>query len=289
MIVLILLASASAQRFDWSEVTNKPTSYQADWNSTVINKPATFAPSAHPHIIGDVTNLQSTLDAKAPLASPTFTGTVSGITKAMVGLGNVDNTSDASKPISTAVQTALNGKANTFTIPTCNGTDKVTANGTLFSCTPDQTSAGGSGPILLKVEGADYTNSTTSFSDVTGLVSASLPAGTYTINCDLRVSAAAATTGIQIGLNGPATSYLSYSNLYFTSATAVANWTANTFNPTVAQNGTYPVASSAAVISAYRINGQLVTTASGVIAVRAKSEVAASAITIYRGSSCQIF
>lgn len=31
-------------------------------------------------------------------------------TKAQVGLGNVDNTSDAAKPISTATQTALNGK-----------------------------------------------------------------------------------------------------------------------------------------------------------------------------------
>lgn len=36
-----------------------------------------------------------------------------GVTKAQVGLGNVDNTSDANKPISTATQTALNGKANT--------------------------------------------------------------------------------------------------------------------------------------------------------------------------------
>jgi hypothetical protein len=48
----------------------------------------------------------------APLANPTFTGTVSGITKSMVGLGNVDNTSDANKPVSTATQTALNLKVN---------------------------------------------------------------------------------------------------------------------------------------------------------------------------------
>jgi hypothetical protein len=48
----------------------------------------------------------------APLASPTFTGTVSGITKSMVGLGNVDNTSDGNKPISTATQTALDLKVN---------------------------------------------------------------------------------------------------------------------------------------------------------------------------------
>jgi len=40
--------------------------------------------------------------SRAPLASPTFTGTVGGITKAMVGLGNADNTADASKPVSTA-------------------------------------------------------------------------------------------------------------------------------------------------------------------------------------------
>lgn len=46
----------------------------------------------------------------APIASPTFTGTVSGITSSMVGLGNVDNTSDANKPVSTATQTALNAK-----------------------------------------------------------------------------------------------------------------------------------------------------------------------------------
>jgi hypothetical protein len=57
---------------------------------------------------GSVTNL---LSLKAPIASPTFTGLVSGITKSMVGLGNVDNTSDANKPISTATQTALDLKA----------------------------------------------------------------------------------------------------------------------------------------------------------------------------------
>jgi hypothetical protein len=46
----------------------------------------------------------------APIENPTFTGTVSGVTKSMVGLGNVDNTSDADKPVSTATQTALNAK-----------------------------------------------------------------------------------------------------------------------------------------------------------------------------------
>ena len=37
------------------------------------------------------------------------------VTKTQVGLGNVDNTSDLNKPISTATQAALNGKQNTLT------------------------------------------------------------------------------------------------------------------------------------------------------------------------------
>lgn len=80
------------------------------------------------------TATQTALDLKAPLASPTFTGTVSGITKAMVSLGNVDNTSDANKPVSTAQQTALNLKAplaspaftGAPTAPTVSGTDNST-------------------------------------------------------------------------------------------------------------------------------------------------------------------
>ena len=58
------------------------------------------------------TNLSDTLDLKAPLNSPNFTGTVSGITAAMVGLDNVDNTSDNDKPISNATSIALNSKVD---------------------------------------------------------------------------------------------------------------------------------------------------------------------------------
>jgi len=66
--------------------------------------------------LGDDANYAATittaLSAKAPLASPTFTGTVAGITKTMVGLANVDNTTDANKPVSTATQTALDLKVD---------------------------------------------------------------------------------------------------------------------------------------------------------------------------------
>jgi hypothetical protein len=58
---------------------------------------------------------------KAPINNPAFTGTVTGITSAMVGLGNVDNTTDANKPISTATQSSLDLKAP-LASPTFTGT-----------------------------------------------------------------------------------------------------------------------------------------------------------------------
>ena len=62
------------------------------------------------YLNGITSSVQTQLDAKAPTANPTFTGTVAGVTKSHVGLGSVDNTSDADKPISSATQTALNAK-----------------------------------------------------------------------------------------------------------------------------------------------------------------------------------
>lgn len=64
--------------------------------------------------------------AAAPVQSVAGrTGTVT-LTKSDVGLSNVDNTSDANKPISTATQTALNAKANSAS-PTFTGTVTATS------------------------------------------------------------------------------------------------------------------------------------------------------------------
>lgn len=66
------------------------------------------ADMSHTHAEADITNLTSDLAAKAPLASPAFTGTPTGITKTHVGLGNVDNTSDATK--NTTARTLTNAR-----------------------------------------------------------------------------------------------------------------------------------------------------------------------------------
>ena len=72
----------------------------------------------------------------------TFTGTTSGITKSMVGLNNVDNTSDANKPVSTATQTALNLKQDTLTLTTTGSSGAATLTGATLNI--PQYSGGGS-------------------------------------------------------------------------------------------------------------------------------------------------
>jgi len=85
---------------------------------------ATLTTTELNYVDGVTSAIQTQLDAKAPLNSPTFTGTVSGISPTMVGLGNVNNTSDANKPISTATQTALDLKAP-LASPTFTGTPSL--------------------------------------------------------------------------------------------------------------------------------------------------------------------
>ena len=61
---------------------------------------------------GVKSSIQTQLDLKARLASPTFTGTVGGLDKTMVGLGNVDNYSKATmftRPTFTGQVTATSG------------------------------------------------------------------------------------------------------------------------------------------------------------------------------------
>ena len=94
----------------------------ANLSTTLTSSIALKAPLASPTFTGTVTIPSgASISGFAPLASPTFTGTVSGITATMVGLGNVDNTADTAKPVSTAQQTALNLKAD-LASPTLTGT-----------------------------------------------------------------------------------------------------------------------------------------------------------------------
>jgi hypothetical protein len=100
-----------------TDATNVSTSY-----GSLLGIPKSFTPSSHSHNISDVTNLTTLLAGKEPTIT---TGTTAQyyrgdkawttLDKTAVGLPNVDNTSDANKPVSTATQTALNNKQDVIT------------------------------------------------------------------------------------------------------------------------------------------------------------------------------
>jgi len=100
-------ASAAAAANSATQAANSAAAAASLIEDQIVDGQTTKAPSQNA--------VYDALALKAPLASPTFTGTVSGVTKAMVGLGNVDNTADANKNVLSATKLAtarnINGVA----------------------------------------------------------------------------------------------------------------------------------------------------------------------------------
>ena len=69
-------------------------------------------------MLQSLNSAQIEVKSKVSKNNPAFTGTVTGITKAMVGLDKVTSTSDNDKPVSTAVASALSGNQDTLTSTT---------------------------------------------------------------------------------------------------------------------------------------------------------------------------
>jgi len=128
----------------------------------------------------------------APLASPTFTGTVSGVSKTMVGLGNVDNISDANKPVSTAQQTALDLKAN-LASPTFTGTPTLPTGTIAVTQTVADNSTKVATTAFVRGEVTALVNSATATLDTLGEIATAL-------GNDANLSATLTTS---IGLKAP--------------------------------------------------------------------------------------
>jgi hypothetical protein len=130
----------------------------------------------------------------------------SGVTlaKANVGLGNVDNTSDAAKPVSTATQTALNAKQNTLTagsgISIVGSTISATGGGGGGTTMTDY-SAGTSGTSSCRVRasGSGVTFSRAGSAPV--IMTISIPDGVYLESFRIYNSAGDMGTAPQIELN----------------------------------------------------------------------------------------
>lgn len=144
-VVLVLfmrrpgIVAAGAQKLDDLLDVSLPVSAGAGdllrHNGTTfvsVNGASLFSVPGHQHAITDVSGLQVELNNKATQAQLSAIPDASvvqtdlnahksnasnphGVSKAHIGLPNVDNTSDTSKPVSTAQQAALNAKVSTTT------------------------------------------------------------------------------------------------------------------------------------------------------------------------------
>jgi hypothetical protein len=113
--IRIMRGDSSAVQFRWNESSDV---WEFTTDGTIYNSVLSINDTALTTALGAKLASSTAATTYAPIASPTFTGTVAGITKSMVGLGNVDNTSDAAKPVSTATQTALDAKLSSATAAT---------------------------------------------------------------------------------------------------------------------------------------------------------------------------
>jgi hypothetical protein len=173
------------------------------------------------------TATQTALDLKAPLANPTFTGTVSGVSATHVGLGNVDNTSDANKPVSTATQTALDLKAplasptftGTLVLPsTVNGPSVSTSVNLLFPTTGGHITLGGSQTTGNLTIGGGTQRTT----GVIGIGTGATTTGTKTIN--VGTGSTGGTTEITVGSSSGATSNITLNgNVTLPSTTSIGD------------------------------------------------------------------
>ena len=179
---------------------------QSDWNQTVTtaddfikNKPenlvqdASYVHTDNNYTTGEKTKLagisagaqvNTVTGVKGNAENDYRTGDIN-ISPANIGLGNVNNTSDANKPISTATQTALNAKQDALTagdnvsIATVNGVLTISATDTTYSDATQQTHGLMSTADKTKLDGIQTGAAAVS---VTQTLASGTKIGTVTVN-----------------------------------------------------------------------------------------------------------
>jgi hypothetical protein len=132
---------------------------------------------------------------------------------------------------------------------------------------------------------ADQASTSTGFADVTGMTFSLAANTSYSILCELSYLTAATTTALQVSLNGPASpTAVRFTVTTGTSATATHRASQSAYdavtNPASALTTALPV----------RLAGTIENGANaGTLALRMRTEVNASSVTIQRGSFCALF
>jgi len=227
------------------------------------------APTIHSHAEADVTNLVTDLAAKEATASK----------NAASGYAGLDaSTKLAAAQLPNPAPTTLGGIKSSA----CSGNDKVTGIDTSGAATCGTDQATGTGPTFARVT-ADVQNTTVTFANVTGLTFAVAINTNTSFACELFYTTAATTTALQLAINGPASpTAMRYAVRTSTTATAMHSASQSAYD-----TNTNPGTGGGTTALPVRISGTLENGGTaGTLAIRFRSEVAASAVNVLRGSFC---
>lgn len=141
-----IAAGATANSTD-SQLRDRSTHTGTQLSSTISD----FNAAADARVVAGITGKENTITAGTTAQYYRGDKTFQTLNKAAVGLSNVDNTSDANKPISTATQSALDAKQPLATVLT---------NTTASFTTAQQTKLAGVGSVVATVDfGSTFTDS----------------------------------------------------------------------------------------------------------------------------------
>lgn len=171
---------------------------------------------------------------------------------------------------------------------TCSGTDKFSSysNATgVFTCTTDQTGAGGSSAITNRT-GWDMWNRNATAYNQSVLTLAMNANSNYTIKCNIEVASNGTTAGVHLNISYP----LNRKNANIainhpTTATAPAWVSCRNLTECIDASGTSIAYPSFLPVS---IDGLIETSSAGNFEVTMKSEFAGGNATIFRGSYCSL-
>ena len=233
---------------------------------------------------------------KDDLTWGTFSTAWGGITGTLSSQTDLQNALNAKEPTIAAGTTSqyYRGDKAWVAFPTqpqnttCSGTDKINAYNSstgAFTCSTDQTSAGGSVFQGVRVSGSDWTTTQATAQNITGLSWAIAANTEYGFTCILTHTGTA-TGGIRFTTSGPA-SPASVAIRYARASSATADTI--TTDTAFAGAGTAACTSSCVATNVVsQIYGQITNGANaGTFQLQAFSSTSGQTVTVKRGSFCQ--
>lgn len=287
----------------WVSILGAHGHAAADISNLTSHDHTEKADSTHSHSDYVTTNDARLTDARTPLShSHDYANTTHNHDAAYSGTGHTHNYAGTSHSHAQAdvtnLTTDLAGKASTSHTHTksqvtdfahSHPASELTATGTRDATTflrGDNTwaaPAGGSSAqtkVVLTAEVINNNAIANTLQDITGL-SFSVTSGTrYGFQFLIPYTAAATTTGSRWTINGPATSFLSYTSRYTLTATTETVNYLSAYSQPAASNASSLAAGNIAVIE-----GFLTPSANGTVIARFASEVLSSAITAKAGAT----